>query len=56
MKKKFAGLALIAIIIASITSGCMVREEGYHHYRHHDRYNHDGYDHSNYDHGYHDHN
>lgn len=51
MKRKFAGLALLAILIISVTSSCMVREGGYHHYRHHDRYNHD-----NYDHGYHDHN
>ena len=54
MKRKFAGLALIAILIASVTSGCLVRENsGYHHYRHHDR-NYDG--HGHYDHDYHDHN
>lgn len=35
MKKKFAGLALLAIIIASISSGCIVREGyGGHHYHH----------------------
>lgn len=63
MKRKFAGLALTAILIASVTSGCLVREDyGYHHYRHHyrgygdrDRYDHDRYDHDHYDRGYHDH-
>jgi hypothetical protein len=35
MKRKIAGLALLAIIIASVTSGCIVREGyGYHHYHH----------------------
>jgi len=36
MKRKIAGLALLAILIASVTSGCIVREGGYHHhyYRH----------------------
>lgn len=53
MKRKFAGLALLAILIASVTSGCLVREDyGYHHYRHHDR-NYD--DHGRYDRDYHDH-
>ena len=58
MKRKFAGLALIAILIASVTSGCLVRENyGYHHYSHHDRdYDgHNRYDHYRYDHDYHDH-
>lgn len=59
MKRKFAGLALIAIIVISVTSGCMVREDDYHHYRHHYRYDHDRYDRNRYDHdyynrGYHD--
>jgi hypothetical protein len=52
MKRKFAGLALIAILIASVTSGCLVREDyGYRHYRHHDRdYDgHNHYDHDRYD-------
>jgi hypothetical protein len=55
MKRKFAGLALIAIVIISVSSGCMVREDDYyrHHYRHHDRYDRDRYDHDYY-HGYHD--
>lgn len=44
MKRKFAGLALIAILIASVTSGCIIREDDYHHYRHHDRYDRDHYD------------
>jgi len=51
MKRKFAGLALLAILIISVTSSCMVREDGYRHYRHHDHY-----DHSYNDHGYHDRN
>ncbi|MBS1520299.1 MAG: hypothetical protein JST50_04845 [Bacteroidetes bacterium] len=55
MKRKFAGLALIAIFIISVTSGCIVREDDYHHYRHHDRYDHDRYDHDYYNHDYHDH-
>ena len=57
MKRKFAGLALVAILIVSVTSGCIVREDydGYHHYRHHERYDHDRYDHDHYDHDYHDH-
>ena len=38
MKRKFAGLALIAILIASVTSGCVIREDyGYHHYHHYYR-------------------
>jgi len=37
MKRKFAGLALIAILIVSVTSGCVVREGGYHHYHHYYR-------------------
>jgi hypothetical protein len=36
MKRKFAGLALLAILIASVTSGCIVREGyGYHHHYYH---------------------
>jgi len=54
MKRKFAGLALIAITIISVTSGCIVREDDYHHYRHHDRYKHDRYNNNSYDRGYHD--
>ncbi len=58
MKRKFAGLALLSILIASVTSGCLVREDyGYHHYRHHDR-DYDGhghYDRDYHDHDYHDH-
>jgi hypothetical protein len=34
MKRKFAGLALLAILIASVTSSCVVRE-GYGHHHHH---------------------
>jgi hypothetical protein len=49
MKRKFAGLALIAILIISVTSGCMVREDNYHHNRHHDRNNHNYYDHGSHD-------
>ncbi|HZX58766.1 MAG TPA: hypothetical protein VFE54_08575 [Mucilaginibacter sp.] len=44
MKRKIVGLALLASLIISVTSGCIVREGyGYHHYRHHDRddYRHD---------------
>jgi len=39
MKRKVVGLALLASLIVSITSGCIVREDyGNHHgYRHHDR-------------------
>lgn len=53
MKRKFAGLALIAIAIISVASGCIVREDDYYHhrYRHHDR---DRYDRDRYDHGYYD--
>jgi hypothetical protein len=54
MKRKVIGLALLAGLIISVTSGCIVREDyGYHHHRHwyhdHDR---DDY---RYHHGYDDH-
>lgn len=57
MKRKFAGLALVAIVVISITSGCVVREDGYYHhrYRYHDRYDHDRYDRNRYDHDYDNH-
>ena len=39
MKRKFAGLALLAILIASVTSGCVVREGyGYHHHHYYHSY------------------
>jgi len=40
MKRKVVGLALLASLIISVTSGCIVREGGYHHYRHHDHDDH----------------
>ncbi len=42
MKRKVVGLALLASLIISVTSGCIVREDYYHrdHY-HHDRDYHD---------------
>lgn len=58
MKRKFAGLALLAILIASVTSGCLVREDyGDRHYRHHDRNydDHGRYGHGDHDRDYHDH-
>lgn len=45
MKRKIVGLALLASIIVSVTSGCIVREDyEYHHHRHwyHD-HDHDDY-------------
>jgi hypothetical protein len=36
MKRKLAGLALLAILITSITSGCIVREGYGHHHHYHD--------------------
>jgi hypothetical protein len=36
MKRKFVGLALLAVILASVTSGCVVRE-GYGHHHHYYR-------------------
>jgi hypothetical protein len=39
MKKKMAGLALLTIMIASVASGCVVREGyGYHPYHHYHYY------------------
>ena len=54
MKRKVIGLVLLASLIISVTSGCIVREDyRYHHYRHHDR---DDYrDHDYRDHDYRDH-
>ena len=54
MKRKVIGLVLLASLIISVTSGCIVREDyRYHHYRHHDR---DDYrDHNYRDHDYSDH-
>ena len=43
MKKKVVGLALLASLIISVTSGCIVRQGGYHHYRHHDHDDYRGY-------------
>ncbi|MFI5163499.1 MAG: hypothetical protein ACHQHN_19640 [Sphingobacteriales bacterium] len=39
MKRKVVGLALLASLIISVTSGCIVRGGGYHHY-HRDHYYH----------------
>jgi hypothetical protein len=42
MKKKFAGLAMFTVLIASLASGCIVRERYSNHpYHHYDRYDHD---------------
>jgi hypothetical protein len=55
MKRKFAGLALLAILIVSVTSGCLVREDyGYRHYRHHDRNYEDHGRYGHHDRDYHD--
>ncbi len=47
MKRKVLGLALLASLIISVTSGCIVREDYYHrdHYYHRDRDYHDRYYH-----------
>jgi hypothetical protein len=38
MKRKIVGLALLATLIVSVTSGCVVREGyGYHHHYHYYR-------------------
>ena len=50
MKRKVIGLALLASLIISVTSGCIVREGyGYHHYhRYHDHDDHDYHDYRGY--------
>ena len=53
MKRKVVGLALLASLIISVTSGCIVREDYYHRdhyhrdrdYNDHDRDHHDHDDH-----------
>ncbi len=38
MKRKIVGLVLLASLVISVSSGCIVREGGYgYHHRHHDR-------------------
>jgi hypothetical protein len=38
MKRKVVGLALLAAMIVSVTSGCVVREDYHHHYHHYHDY------------------